>query len=401
MANPNHLRILYSGTKEWNRWRSENPTIRPHLVGANLAGTDLSGANLSRAWLSNAWLKAAILNDALLNGSDLRDANLDGAHLNRAILRWADLRSASLQGANLSDADFRDVNCSNAILKRATLSGADLTGAVLNETDLSSTDLRGAALVRASLNSADLTGTDVSDVQFGWTSLGDNDLSLVKGLNRTIHVGPSTVGVNTLYKSSGKIPEKFLNECGLSENLITFIPSLITSERSIEFYSCFISYSHSNEKFVQKLYSRMQESHLKVWFAAEDMRGGEKIYEQVDTAIRMHDRVLLVLSNESLQSEWVKTEIRKARKSELKENKRKLFPIRLVDMSLIKDWECFDTDLGLDLAVEVREYFIPDFSSWENDAEFEQSFTRLLHDLRSDALRKHARSGIPFQPRPR
>ena len=60
------------------------------------------------------------------------------------------------------------------------------------------------------------------------------------------------------------------------------------------------------------------------------------------------------------------TEIRKARAQEKKENRRKLFPIRLMDYDTLRDWTCFDADTGKDLAVEVREYYIPDFSNWKN-----------------------------------
>jgi len=72
--------------------------------------------------------------------------------------------------------------------------------------------------------------------------------------------------------------------------------------------------------------------------------------------------LLLLLSHASMNSEWVKTEIAKARKREIRENRRMLFPVRLVDFRPLRDWECFDADHGKDLAVEVREYFIPDFT---------------------------------------
>jgi hypothetical protein len=77
------------------------------------------------------------------------------------------------------------------------------------------------------------------------------------------------------------------------------------------------------------------------------------------------------------------TEIRRARKAEVKENRRKLFPIRLTDYDTLKEWECFDADHGKDLSVEVREYFIPDFSNWKNHDEFEKAFARLLSDLKA------------------
>jgi hypothetical protein len=56
------------------------------------------------------------------------------------------------------------------------------------------------------------------------------------------------------------------------------------------------------------------------------MTPGQKIHEQIDEAIRLHDKLLLLLSSHSMSSEWVKTEIAKARKRELNENRRMLFP---------------------------------------------------------------------------
>ena len=46
-----------------------------------------------------------------------------------------------------------------------------------------------------------------------------------------------------------------------------------------------------------------------------------------------------------------------------------------------------DADTGQDLAKEVREYFIPDFSNWKDHDAFEKAFERLLHDLRAEEAR--------------
>ena len=91
-----------------------------------------------------------------------------------------------------------------------------------------------------------------------------------------------------------------------------------------------------------------------------------------------------MLSEASPQSEWVMTELRKARKAERQSGQRKLFPVRLVDIATLRDWECFDADSGKDLAVELREYFIPDFSHWKEHDQFDASFARLLKDLRAE-----------------
>ena len=113
------------------------------------------------------------------------------------------------------------------------------------------------------------------------------------------------------------------------------------------------------------------------------MKGGKYSDHQIDQAIQLHERLLLVLSEDSIQSKWVEREIRKARKVERAEKRRKLFPIRLVDMKTLRAWECLDSDTGEDLAEEVRKYHIPDFSNWKNHDAFEAAFARLGKDLRT------------------
>lgn len=151
-------------------------------------------------------------------------------------------------------------------------------------------------------------------------------------------------------------------------------------------YSCFVCYSHKDEDFAKQLYSRLRSANIKAFYAPEDVKGGEKLHEQIDQAIQTHDKLLIILSENSLDSDWVMTEIRKARKAEIEHDQRKLFPIRLVNMEFLQDWECFDADTGKDLAVEVREYFIPDFSNWRDRDAFQLGFGKLLDDLKAKEL---------------
>lgn len=102
----------------------------------------------------------------------------------------------------------------------------------------------------------------------------------------------------------------FLRGTGVPDDFIALIPSLVG--RAIEFYSCFISYSHQDEKFSQHLHSRMPRENLRVWFAPVNMTGGKKLHEEIFRAIQIHDKLLLVLSENSMKSEWVITEIRRA-----------------------------------------------------------------------------------------
>ena len=130
------------------------------------------------------------------------------------------------------------------------------------------------------------------------------------------------------------------------------------------------------------------------------MQGGKKVHEQIDEAIRLHDKLLLILSPHSMESEWVKTEIANARKRELRDpegvlKRRVLFPIRLAPFETLRDWECFDADTGKDSAREIREYFIPDFSNWTNPAAYSKAFDRLLKDLHGKAGPATAQSEVP------
>lgn len=285
-----------------------------------------------------------------------------------------DLANAELSDTNLSFAELSYANLSNANLFRANLSYADLKYANLSNTHLGLVDFS-----HTSLSSADFTGAAL-----GLTTFADNDLSEVKGLETVKHLAPSSIGVDTLYKSGGRIPESFLRECGVPDDFIAFIPSHFGVRQAIQFYSCFISYSTKDEEFARRLYSRMRDEKLRVWFAPEDIKGGEKLYEQIERAIQLHDRLLLVLSESSMQSDWVMNEIQKARETEIREGRRKLFPISIVEFEKVKAWRRFDADTGKDLAKEVREYFIPDFSNWKEHDAFEKAFERLLRDLRAE-----------------
>lgn len=369
MANEEYLEILKQGVNAWNRWREDNPDVRPDLSGADLHQTAPPGSDSH--WEISATVRVAGPNLSKVNLSEtnLSETNLWGVNLGEADLHEAELSGTNFGWTNLSEADL-----SGAYLEQANLSGANLHEAKLKWADLN----------EANLSRADLTHADLSRALLDQTILGDIDLSTAKGLEAVNHRGPSTIGIDTIYASKGKIPEAFLRGAGVPDTLIAQIPALIGALQPIEFYSCFISYSHKDEDFAKRLHSRMRDEHLRVWFAPEDMRAGRKVHEQIEEAIRYYDKLLLVLSEDSMDSQWVETEIYHARQREIKEKRRVLFPIRLVDFETIRDWTCFDADTGRDMAREIREYYVPDFSNWKDHDAFEEAFDRLLRDLKAE-----------------
>ena len=85
-------------------------------------------------------------------------------------------------------------------------------------------------------------------------------------------------------------------------------------------------------------------------------------------------------------SDWVGTEIANARERESREKKQMLFPITIAPFEEVKNWKQMDGDSGADVAKKVREYYIPDFSSWEKDhAAYQREFEKLVAALKAVA----------------
>ena len=106
------------------------------------------------------------------------------------------------------------------------------------------------------LTRADLTGADLTGARIGWTVFGNVDLSKARGLEAVRQGFPSTIGIDTIYRSHGNIPEVFLRGAGVPDDLITHSKSLVG--RPFEFYSCFVSYSSRDEELAQRLYADLQ-----------------------------------------------------------------------------------------------------------------------------------------------
>jgi hypothetical protein len=333
MANPEHVEILKQGVDVWNAWREENLDVQPDLTDV-----DLSGACLSQARLSNA--------------------SLNFANLARADLTSANLILADLIGANLREADLRE-----------------------------------SVLVTAKFIEANLLGANLSETIIGYTTFGKIDLSETKGLDNIQHGTPSILGMRTIKKSKGRIPEVFLRGCGLSDyeikvaklwrkgmdrnevtNIAYDLVKLYCGD-GLQFYSCFISYNNADEAFARKLHDDLQDNGVRCWFAPEDMKIGDRIRPRIDQEIRLRDKLLVILSENSVDSEWVGDEVEAALEEERMDGRKILFPIRLDDAVM---------ETRLDWAAKIRRRrHIGDFTGWQEEAQYQQGFQRLLRDLKA------------------
>jgi hypothetical protein len=327
---------------------------------------------------------------------DLRGADLRGADL-----RGADLSGADLSGADLSVADLRGANFSISDLYDADLSGADLRDADLHDADLRDTDLRCTNLTSANFTSANLRGADLSQAVCGYISFGLVDLSEVKGLESIRHDGPSTVGIDTLALTRGKLPDVFLRGCGLTPSEVVsaklYRPELTPPELwevQVQIFDawtkgrsmlngCFLSYSWADATFVNKLRDRLMAEGVNVWLDRHDMVAGT-IQDQIWRAIQIHHVVIIVLSKDSVNSDWVENELDMARRREKAEKRAVLCPICLDDAwnSKVKANET-PGDPSRQLWRTLQQKFVVDFHEW-NTRSFDDPFNKLLRGMKTN-----------------
>jgi len=351
MANQEHLDILKQGVEAWNQWRKVHPEIRPDLNNVDLSNVDFRDADFSYANLS---------------GANLSGANLSGANLSHADLTLAKLGGVNLSGTDLRHAALSGTDLRRAVLHRAVLQGAYFFGALLQDTNLAEAEIK-------------------------WTIFADSDLSAAKGLETVKFFAPATIGVNTLINSKGQIPERFLRGCGLSdweiESAKLYSPNLSNEEianiqyrihdlrvrRAFQINPLFISYSHSDNAFVDDLEKLLTAQGVRFWRDIHHAKAG-RLEKQIDAAIHLNDVVLLVLSKDSTNSDWVEHEARKAREKEKKSGKDALCPVALDDSWKTCRWPAR-------LREQITEYNILDFAGWHDASQFQTMFGKLLEGL--------------------
>jgi hypothetical protein len=336
MANQEQVERLLQDITEWNKWRKENPR-----TNIDLSKADLREAKLLKANLRNV---------------NLRYANLTNANLEGASLLGASLRMANLSMANLVGASFR----------RAWLGATNLTGVILGRTDF----------WEAGLLSTNLINLDLTDA---------------RGLEEVIHGGPSHISTTTLERSGANIPEKFLRGCGLKDweiesaklykprlssrevnNIVSRICEL-RSTRAEQISPLFISYNHEDNTFVDELEKYLNEKGIRFWRDIHDAMAG-RLEKVIDQAIQQNPIVLLILSKNSVKSDWVQHEARSARELELKLDRDVLCPVALDDA-----WK--DCAWPARLREQIMEYNILDFSQWKDERKFGRMFKRLIDGL--------------------
>jgi len=121
------------------------------------------------------------------------------------------------------------------------------------------------------------------------------------------------------------------------------------------------------------LHDDLQEVGVNCWLDAKDLQVGGVLSEQIDRAVHAHDKVLLVLSESSVRSSWVRHELRNALRLEQDRKKTVLFPLSL-------DSTVFTASNGTEFD-QLRHRYILDFANWDEPRRYKRTFSKLVRDL--------------------
>jgi hypothetical protein len=109
----------------------------------------------------------------------------------------------------------------------------------------------------------------------------------------------------------------------------------------------------------------------------KNIKIGDKFRQRIDEAIRIHNKLLLILSEDSMASVWVEDEVEATLERERRENRLVLFPVRIDDAI-----EQRNTAWAASLR---RMRHIGDFSRWKDYDSYSKAFERRLRDLKSES----------------
>jgi len=163
--------------------------------------------------------------------------------------------------------------------------------------------------------------------------LGTQRTVILVSDDRGIHLPTALAGVTVAKfdrnKAADNLEAAIMPACNAIRRAIqqhTSVP-----ERPPEAYSCFISHSATDYKFAERLYTDLQEVGVRCWLDSKQLKVGDHWRVEIDRAVRSLDKVLLVLSEASIGSGWVKREIDVALEREARSSRTILFPIRVDD----------------------------------------------------------------------
>jgi hypothetical protein len=89
----------------------------------------------------------------------------------------------------------------------------------------------------------------------------------------------------------------------------------------------FLSHNAADKPFVRRVARDLESQGVDVWLDEWSIRPGESISSKIEEALQEYDLFLIVLTPSSVQSEWVKEELRVAYRLRIGKSRQKIIPI--------------------------------------------------------------------------
>jgi hypothetical protein len=156
----------------------------------------------------------------------------------------------------------------------------------------------------------------------------------------------------------------------IRSQLLTLEPR---SEVQLEFYSCFLRYADADIEFAFRLASDLQDVGIACWLDRAYSPFSGNISEDLHRKLADQDKLLLVLSENSVGSSWVKEELRQVTELEGERRQDIVVPIG-IDNSVFASASSLVREL-------LGERPIRNFTSWADENTYRQSLRRLVRDL--------------------
>lgn len=129
-------------------------------------------------------------------------------------------------------------------------------------------------------------------------------------------------------------------------------------------YNVFISYHSSDRDWVKKLKNALVEVGITVWMDKDEIRGGDRFAEAIEEGLKKSRTTVFVISQETLDSFWVKQEYYAAISLNSEDPQRRIIPLLLRDAKLQSSF------------LQIHQWI-----DFRDEAEFESSLQKLIEGI--------------------
>jgi formylglycine-generating enzyme required for sulfatase activity len=144
--------------------------------------------------------------------------------------------------------------------------------------------------------------------------------------------------------------------------------------------SIFLSHNHADKPFVRRLAKDLQDAGVRVWLDEAEMMVGDSLIERIRQGIDEMEYLGVILSQNSVRSEWVKREVDIAMNQEIEGKRVKVLPL------VIENCE---------LPGFLKGKLYADF---RNRRKYKNELDKVIHRLGKTSPRKRTTTDQPFEP---